>query len=118
MSLNFVTNYKNSNVLPLCFQDQIDQQETVRNEVIEREEETEDLKPQIKPVFKKEKKSLSQLLENLDDSDRFTCYYCDKEFSNRKYLHLHYKKHLDSNGKLPCRHCEKTAATFRKIQCK
>ena len=31
----------------------------------ETEEETEDLKPQIKPVFKKEKKSLSQLLENL-----------------------------------------------------
>ena len=110
---------RSSNVLLFYFQDQIDQQETVRNEMIETEEaETEDLKPQIKPVFKKEKKSLSQLLENLDDSDRFTCYYCDKEFSNRKYLHLHYKKHLDSNGKLPCRHCEKTASTFRKIQCK
>jgi len=107
---------KNETKVLVQFEDQIDQQETVRNEIIEREEETEDLKPQIKPVFKKEKKSLSQLLENLDDSDRFTCYYCDKEFSNRKYLHLHYKKHLDSNGKLPCRHCEKTAATFRKIQ--
>ena len=47
--------------------------------------------------MKKKKVSLSQLLEGLDES-KFTCYYCDKMFCNRKFLNEHYKKHLDSNG--------------------
>ena len=57
-----------------------------------------------KRLAKKPKKAstLSDLLDGLDET-KFTCYYCDKMFRNRKFLNEHFKKHLDSNGNFPCR---------------
>ena len=76
--------------------------------------DNEEIVDLAKPLMKKKKVSLSQLLDGLDES-KFTCYYCDKMFCNRKFLNEHYKKHLDSNGTLPCKYCEKRYPTFRKI---
>ena len=78
--------------------------------------DNEEIVDLAKPLMKKKKVSLSQLLDGLDES-KFTCYYCDKMFCNRKFLNEHYKKHLDSNGTLPCKYCEKRYPSFRKITC-
>ena len=64
--------------------------------------DNEEIVDLAKPLMKKKKVSLSQLLDGLDES-KFTCYYCDKMFRNRKFLNEHFKKHLDSNGNFPCR---------------
>ena len=78
--------------------------------------DNEEIVDLAKPLMKKKKVSLSQLLDGLDES-KFTCYYCEKMFCNRKFLNEHYKKHLDSDGTLPCKYCEKRYPSFRKITC-
>ena len=69
-----------------------------------------------KKLAKKPKKAstLADFLDGLDES-KFTCYYCDKMFRNRKFLNQHFKKHLDSNGNFPCKHCNIVQSCYRKI---
>ena len=54
------------------------------------------------PRINKKPTTLSELLEGLDKT-KFVCYFCDKVFENKKYLHTHQMKHQDSNGNFPCR---------------
>ena len=68
-------------------------------------------KPGPKPK-KKEKASFAQMLDGLDDKT-YKCYFCDKVFCKEKFVRLHRNKHLDQNGQLPCKHCNKTYPTYR-----
>ena len=56
----------------------------------------------------------SDLLDGLDET-KYICYYCVKMFLNRKFLHEHFKRHLDANGNFPCKHCNVVQPSFRKI---
>ena len=69
-----------------------------------------------KKLAKKPKKTatLADFLDGLDET-KFTCYYCDKMFKNRKFLNEHFKKHLDSNGNFPCKHCNIVKSSYREI---
>ena len=58
--------------------------------------------PQPKPA-KIKKKTFREILEKLDEKV-FTCYFCDKVFSEMKYLRSHHKRHLDEEGNYPCRY--------------
>ena len=69
-----------------------------------------------KKLAKKPKKAatLADFLDGLDET-KFTCYYCDKMFKNRKFLNEHFKKHLDSNGNFPCKHCNIVKSSYYEI---
>ncbi len=76
----------------------------------------DDKKPRIKTakITKKEKASFAQMLDGLDDKT-YKCYFCDKVFCKEKFVRLHRNKHLDQNGQLPCKYCNKTYPTYRAI---
>ena len=86
-------------------EDELDELETSDNKVIV-----------AKKLAKKPKKAatLADFLDGLDET-KFTCYYCDKMFKNRKFLNEHFKKHLDSNGNFPCKHCNIVKSSYREI---
>ena len=66
-------------------------------------------------IVKKEKASFAQMLDGLADKT-YKCYYCNKVFSKRKFLDLHYKNHLDKNGHFPCQHCSRMFPGYREIK--
>ena len=63
----------------------IETQEIIKSEISIKDE------PIVTKTAKNKKLSLAKMLEELHETDKFGCYYCDKEFVNRNYLHKHYK---------------------------
>ena len=44
---------------------------------------------------------------NKNRGKKYTCYFCNKNFSRQKFLSEHRKNHKDQDGNLPCPKCEK-----------
>ena len=89
---------------------------TLEDELNELDDTNDNKVNVAKKLAKKPKKAstLADLLDGLDET-KFTCFYCDKMFIKRKFLNDHFKRHLDTNGNFPCKHCNIVQPTYHKI---
>ena len=55
-------------------------------------------------------------VKNKKGLKKWTCYFCDKNFTKSISLKEHHKSHLDEDGKFLCRHCDKKFSSYKNMK--